>query len=860
MNTLTKHLFAAGALLLSGVAMAQTLLPYQNTALTPEQRADDLISRLTIEEKAKLMIDGSDAIPRLGIKQFQWWNEALHGIGRNGFTTVFPITMGMAASFDDALLYRVFDAASDEARVKYEQAKRAGEIRRYQGLSFWTPNINIFRDPRWGRGQETYGEDPYLTERMGLAVVNGLQGTKNGALQGPYYKTLACAKHFVVHSGPEWNRHTFNIEMLPERDLWETYLPAFKSLVQKGNVQEVMCAYQRIDDEPCCGQTRYLQHILRDEWGFKGIVVSDCGAIRDFHTTHNVTRTATESVGKAVLAGTDNNCGSVYKSIPKAVKDGSVKESDINVNLKRLIVGRILLGEMDPDDKVSWTKIPESVLCSNEHKDLAYQMAKESMVLLHNKNNALPLSTSAKGIAVIGPNANDSVMQWGNYSGYPTRTVTFLQGIQKKVPGVKYIAGAGLVNNTVSVSHFPELWTPDGKQGVQAEYYNNPALEGDAPVATRVFTTSIIQNNGGATVFAPGVELENFSARYTTVFKPTADAKVNVAIQADDGLRLIINGDTIHNRFSAAHGVQKRGKELSVKAGEEYKIQVDYIQTSGMAHFQFDVTHPMQLTQESLLQQLSDVETVIFCGGISPSLEGEEMKVDAKGFKGGDRTDIQLPDAQRDLLKAIHDAGKKVIYVNCSGSAIGLQPELETCDAILQAWYPGERGGDAVADVLFGDYNPSGKLPITFYKDVEDLPDFLDYTMNGKSLNGKYYGRTYRYFTGEPLFPFGYGLSYTTFQRSKAKVKKDQKGCTVTLNVKNTGKMAGTEVVQVYLKNPTDFSGPRKTLRAFQRVELKPGESKPVTLRLEGDQLLWWDTASNTMQPLQPKDYEVTVE
>ena len=859
---------AAASLLLALPCAAQELLPFQNPALSAEERANDLISRLTLKEKAKLMIDESEALPRLGLKRFPWWSEALHGIGRNGFTTVFPITMAMAASFDDDMVYRCFDAASDEARVKNEQAKRKGDIRRYQGLSFWTPNINIFRDPRWGRGQETYGEDPYLTERMGLAVVNGLQGMRDGKSTDPrgYYKLLACAKHFAVHSGPEWNRHTFNVEDLPERDLWETYLPAFKGLVQKGNVAEVMCAYQRIDSMPCCGQTRYLHQILRNEWGFKGLVVSDCGAIRDFHTTHMFTKTSEESIGKAILAGTDNNCGSVYKNIPKAVKLGQVKESDIDVSLKRLIMGRILLGEMDPDSLVAWTKIPESVLCSREHNDLAYRMALESMVLLQNnplpsspKGEAiLPLQKSGQNIVVMGPNANDSVMQWGNYSGYPTATVTVLEGIRRIAPQAKYVSGAGLVNNKVPVSHFAEIFS-DGQQGMTAEYYNNPALEGEA-VAKARFTSSIVQNNGGNTVFAPGVELENFSARYKGTFRPQADGTVHVGAEADDGLRIIINGDTVVNRFAASHGVQKRGKDLTVKAGETYDIQVDYLQLSGMAHMQFDITHQTELTEQSLLQQTAGADVVIFCGGISPSLEGEEMKVDAKGFKGGDRTDIELPDAQRSLLKALHDSGKKVVFVNFSGSAVGLVPETETCDAIVQAWYPGERGGDAVADVLFGNYNPSGKLPITFYRSVNDLPDFLDYTMTGQSADGKSRGRTYRYFTGTPLWPFGYGLSYTTFTKSPAKVKKDKAGCTVTLSVTNSGKRAGTETVMAYLTCPADKEGPVKTLRQWQRVELQPGETKNVTMRLEGDQLLWWDKASNTMQQLQPKQYEVVVE
>ena len=408
-------------------------LPYQNSQLPAAQRADDLLKRLTIDEKVNLMMDTSPAIPRLGIPQFQWWNEALHGVGRNGFATVFPITMAMAASWDDALLHQVFTAVSDEARAKAQQAKRSGDIKRYQSLSFWTPNINIFRDPRWGRGQETYGEDPYLTAKMGLAVVRGLQGVGyNGEDLGvsPYRKLLACAKHFAVHSGPEWNRHEFNIENLPERDLWETYLPAFKALVQEGKVAEVMCAYQRIDGQACCAQTRYEQQILRDEWGFDGLITSDCGAIRDFLPRwHHVAEDGAEASAKAVLAGTDVECGSEYKHLPEAVRRGDIKEADLDRSLRRLLIARFELGDFDPDSMNPWTALPESTIASPEHKQLALDMARKSIVLLKN-NGVLPLATETTNVVVMGPNANDSVMMWGNYAGYPTHTITALDGKQ----------------------------------------------------------------------------------------------------------------------------------------------------------------------------------------------------------------------------------------------------------------------------------------------------------------------------------------------------------------------------------------------------------------------------------------------
>ena len=451
MKRLLTTIFATVAL----TANAQ-VLPYQNPQLTAEQRADDLLGRLTLEEKVKLMMDTSPAIPRLGIPQFQWWNEALHGVGRNGFATVFPITMAMAASWDDALLHQVFTAVSDEARVKAQQAKRSGNIQRYQSLSFWTPNINIFRDPRWGRGQETYGEDPYLTSKMGLAVVRGLQGVGyNGEDLGvsKYRKLLACAKHFAVHSGPEWNRHTFNIENLPERDLWETYLPAFKALVQQGKVAEVMCAYQRIDGQACCAQSRYEQQILRNEWGFKGLITSDCGAIRDFLPTwHHVAKDGAEASAKAVLAGTDVECGSEYKNLPAAVKRGDIKEADLDRSLRRLLIARFELGDFDSDELNAWTKIPESVVASKEHKELALQMARKGIVLLKN-NGVLPLTN--ENIVVMGPNANDSVMMWGNYAGYPTRTITALEGISEKgkVKSEKLPCGAECLTYDTSVAY-----------------------------------------------------------------------------------------------------------------------------------------------------------------------------------------------------------------------------------------------------------------------------------------------------------------------------------------------------------------------------------------------------------------------
>ena len=833
------------------MASAQNSFPYQDTQLSAGQRADDLLSRLTLDEKVKLMMDQSPAITRLGIPQFQWWNEALHGVGRNGFATVFPITMAMAASWDDQLLHQVFTAVSDEARVKAQQAKHAGNIKRYQSLSFWTPNINIFRDPRWGRGQETYGEDPYLTSKMGLAVVRGLQGyTYDGKpLDNHYRKLLACAKHFAVHSGPEWNRHTFKIEDLPERDLWETYLPAFKALVQEGEVAEVMCAYQRIDGQACCAQSRYEQQILRDEWGFKGLITSDCGAIRDFLPKwHNVAKDGVEASAKAVLNGTDVECGSEYKNLPEAVRRGDIKEADLDRSLRRLLIARFELGDFDPDDKNPWTKIPEGVVASKGHKALAYEMARKSIVLLKN-NGVLPLQYAATEsqhtgkIVVMGPNANDSVMMWGNYAGYPTRTITALEGIHQKQPA-HYIPACGLTRNEVYESRYGDILSPLGSKGMQATYYNNTEMQG-VPAATVTLTQPIQLSNGGNTVFAQGINLENFSARLDGTFIPSRDETLIFDISGDDKLRLLVNGDTLVNIWHVRQRIQGAKKELKVKAGQHYRLQIDYVQEAGYAALNFDIKSQVIPTADELLAQIGTAETVVFVGGISPSLEGEEMRVSEPGFRGGDRTSIELPQVQRNLLQMLHRAGKKVVFVNCSGSAIAMTPELESCDAILQWWYDGEMGGAALADVLFGDYNPSGRLPVTFYRSTDDLPDFLDYTMKN---------RTYRYFTGEPLFPFGYGLSYTTFQYGRPAYRNGK----VSVSVKNTGVREGLETVQVYVRRPADKEGPLKTLRAYRQVQLKPGEQQTVTITLPRSAFEGWDAQTNTMRVV-PGQYEVMV-
>ncbi|MBN2650015.1 MAG: glycoside hydrolase family 3 C-terminal domain-containing protein, partial [Prolixibacteraceae bacterium] len=832
----------------TGTLFAQQY-PFQNPDLSFEERAEDLISRLTLEEKATLMCDQSDAIPRLGIRKFNWWSEALHGYANNDSVTVFPEPVGMAASFNDMLLYEIFDAVSDEGRAKYHQhLSRGNENKRFLSLSVWTPNVNIFRDPRWGRGQETYGEDPYLTSRMGVQVVKGLQGPEDAK----YRKLLACAKHYAVHSGPEWSRHELNLNDVNPRLFNETYLPAFKALVQEANVRQVMCAYQRLDDEPCCGSTRLLQRILRDEWGFQHIVVSDCGAITDFFTTHNVSSTPVHAASKGVLAGTDVECvweNYPYKTLPEAVERGLMKEEDIDKSLKRVLIGRFELGDFDDDALVPWTQIPASIINCDKHQQLAYKMAQQSMTLLQNNNNILPLSKKSKKIAVIGPNANDEEMLWGNYNGTPIETISILEGIKTKLSEKKifYDKGCDLVEDKVTDSYFSQL-SFDGKQGFKATYWNNPGREGE-PVISQQITSAIKKTTAGQHEFASGVKLEGFSALFEAEFTPNTTEELVFKGGATGYFELIVNGETLQT-YENWRTLPAR-MPISVEAGKKYKIEIRYAQLNNwQANIELDFGKEVDVDYTELVRKLKDYETVVFVGGLSGKLEGEEMPVSFPGFKGGDRTNIELPAVQRNCLKALKEAGKKVIFVNCSGSAIALEPETQTCDAILQAWYAGEQGGLAVADVLFGDYNPGGKLPISFYKNSDKLGDFEDYSMKD---------RTYRY-TTDYLFPFGFGLSYTAFDIgdatiSKTSIKADE-SVQLSIPVKNTGKRAGTEIVQVYVRKVNDVEGPLKTLRGFQRVELAAGKSQTASIELTPSSFEFYDWSQRQMA-VTPGNYEV---
>ena len=829
----------------AGLQMSAQTFPYQNPQLSAQERAKDLCSRLTLEEKAMLMLDESPAIPRLGIKKFFWWSEALHGAANMGNVTVFPEPVGMASSFNPDLLFKCFDIASTEFRAQYNHRMYdlKGEDMKMRSLSVWTPNVNIFRDPRWGRGQETYGEDPFLTSVMGDAVVRGLQGPEDSK----YRKLWACAKHYAVHSGPEYTRHTANLTNVPVRDFWETYMPAFKHLVEKSKVREVMCAYQRLDDDPCCGSNRLLQQILRDDWGFQYLVVSDCGAVSDFYTSHKSSSSPITASAKATLAGTDVECGYgyAYRSIPEAVHRGLISEAEVDKHVIRLLEGRFDLGEMDDPALVEWSKIPYSAMSTKASANISLDMARQSIVLLQNNGNILPLKKNAEKITVIGPNAHNEPMMWGNYNGTPNHTVTILDGIKAKQKKITYIPGCDLTYDQVLESHMAsECTAPDGKRGLKGTFWNNTNMEGK-PFTTEYYTKPVNVTTAGMHVFAPNLPIEDFSAKYETTFAPKEAGEYVVNVESTGHFELYINGEKkfTHHIWRAT----PTRTVLKAEKGQQFQIEVRFqtVKTWG-ASMKINVARELPIDYQETIAQLKGIDKVIFCGGIAPSLEGEEMPVNIEGFKGGDRTSIELPKVQREFLKALKAAGKQVIFVNCSGSAIALEPETKSCDAILQAWYAGQEGGTAVADVLFGDYNPSGKLSVTFYKSDAQLPDYEDYSMKG---------RTYRYFS-DPLFAFGYGQSYTTFAIGDATIEGQGGSYKVSVPVTNSGQRNGTEIVQLYIRNTADQEGPLKSLRGFQRIDVKAGQSATATIALTPESFEFWDAETNTMRT-KPGTYEI---
>lgn len=841
------------------IAQSHYKYPFRNPDLPVNERIENLLSLLTTEEKIGMMMDNSQAVPRLEIPAYGWWNEALHGVARAGTATVFPQAIGMAATWDVPEHLKTFEMISDEARAKYNRSFDEGlKTGRYEGLTFWTPNINIFRDPRWGRGQETYGEDPYLTSVLGVAAVKGLQGN-----DPKFFKTHACAKHFAVHSGPEWNRHSYNAE-ISKRDLYETYLPAFKALVQEGNVREVMCAYNAFDGQPCCANNTLLTEILRGKWKYDGMVVSDCWALADFfqkkyHGTHPDEKT---TAADALKHSTDLECGDTYNNLNKSLASGLITEKDIDASMRRILKGWFELGMLDPKSSVHWNTIPYSVVDSEEHKKQALKMAQKSIVLMKNEKNILPLSRNIKKIAVVGPNADDGLMQLGNYNGTPSSIVTILEGIKTKFPNAEiiYEKGSEVTDPSSRTSLYQNFISQkNGAKGMKVAFFNNNEFKGQ-PANTSVNSTAISYNSFGGTRLAPNVGRENTSAIISGVFKSTDTGEVVFSASTSDIYTLFVDGKEIATRKGPD---ARHPSEFPVKMekGKEYQIELRHTQKGKYVSISFEVYRKDPVNFASVREKVKSADVIVFAGGLSPSLEGEEMMVNAEGFKGGDKTSIALPKVQRDLLAELRKTGKPVVFVLCTGSALGLEQDEKNYDALLNAWYGGQSGGTAVADVLAGDYNPSGKLPITFYKNLEQLDNALSKTSKHEGFeNYDMQGRTYRYMTEKPLYPFGHGLSYSKFVYGDSKLSKNtintNENVTITIPVTNVSERDSEEVAQVYIKRNNDTQAPVKTLRAFERTLIRSKETKNIQLTLSKDSFAFYDEKADDLVS-KPGDYTI---
>ena len=793
---------------------------FLNSSLPIEERVDLLVSQLTVQEKIDQMVFTAPAISRLNVPEYNWWNESLHGVARAGYATVFPQSITIAGSWDTDLMYRVATAISDEGRAKHHEFVRRGKRGIYQGLTFWSPNINIFRDPRWGRGHETYGEDPYLTGQLGIQFVKGLQGN-----DPKYMKTVATAKHYAVHSGPEPLRHKFNA-VVSERDLRETYLPAFRDLVVNGGVYSIMCAYNQIYGFPCCA-SQLLMGILRGEWGFQGYVVSDCWAISDFYTFQSFSKDAAEASAAAVKAGTDLECGNSYPNLKKALERGLITENEIDVAVKRVFAARFKLGMFDNEKTVPYAQIPFSVNCSEANSKLALEAARKSIVLLKNNKDILPLSKEIKTIAVIGPNADNWEALLGNYNGIAKNPVTVLDGIKNKLKTAEilYAEGSHLAEGVSNLQPIPGnyLVTAEGKQGVTGEYFANARLEGE-PFFTRTDENIDFYWESGSP--AAGLDSDNYSVRWTGYLVPPVSGTYKIGSWGMPILDIWLEGEKIL-RHNSEHHAFHHETAVKLEAGMKYKFVYEYKNNYGDGDAKLLWSVPNPKMQEEAVELTKKADAVIVVLGLSQRLEGEEMPIKVDGFEGGDRTHLNLPQTQQDLVKAIKATGKPTILVLLNGSAVAVNWENENLDAIITAGYPGQEGGNAVADVLFGDYNPAGRLPVTYYKSVEQLPAFENYDMEG---------RTYKYFKGEPLYPFGYGLSYTTFKYSDMKLAKKAKvgeKVLVSVKVSNTGKKAGEEVVQLYIKDEeASTPRPKVQLEGFKRIHLNAGESKVVDFEL----------------------------
>ncbi|UMB60981.1 glycoside hydrolase family 3 C-terminal domain-containing protein [Lutibacter sp. A80] len=803
---------------------------YKNPNESFENRAKHLVSLMTLEEKVSQMSYESPAIERLEIPEYNWWNECLHGVARAGVATVFPQAIGMGAMWDKQQMFRVANAISDEARAKHHEFASRNKRGIYQGLTYWTPNINIFRDPRWGRGMETYGEDPYLTGELGVQFIKGLQGD-----DPTYYKLIATAKHFVVHSGPEISRHSFNVTPTPY-DMVNTYSPQFEKVIKQAGVYSIMCAYNSYDGLPCCGNTE-LSDLLRNKWGFKGYIVSDCWAIKDFYNkgAHEVSENQQEAAAMAVKAGTDLNCGDSYPALVEAVKNGHITEDELNVSLERLIVARLKLGLFAPEGAVKYEKIPYDVVDSETHRLLALETSRKSLVLLKNENNLLPFSKDVKKVAVIGPNSDDLEVLLGNYNGYPSNPITPLKGIIDKLPDaeVNFAVGCKTAEGLPIFEVIPTsvLFTDETLQtnGLNAAYYSNLNCEGTPNHSQIDKNVDFIWRTK-----APfsDMKYDHFSVRWTGYLSVQKTGKYALGGEAFSGMKLYLDDKLLVEREDVHHP-KKEYEYVSLEAGKKYKIKLEYKQNNtDYAIMRFLWEAPTDSLEQEAIEIAKKSDLIVLCMGLSPLLEGEEMKVKVDGFSGGDRLDVKLPKTQTDLMKKLNKLGKPMVLVLLNGSAVAINWENDNIPAIIEAWYPGQAGGTAIADVIFGDYNPAGRLPLTFYKDINDIPEFSEYDMKGK---------TYRYFKGEALYPFGYGLSYTNFKYSDLKIQKEistNQNLKVSVDITNKGEFNGEEVVQLYATRLKDDGlNPTRLLLGFNRIHLNVGETKTVEFTVTPKQL-----------------------
>jgi beta-glucosidase len=825
-------------------------LPFRDPGLPFEDRVTDLVSRMSLEEKISQLRYDAPAVERLGIPEYNWWNECLHGVARAGRATVFPQAIGLAATWDRDLMSALAEAVSDEARAKHHEFVRRGKRQIYQGLTFWSPNVNIFRDPRWGRGQETYGEDPYLTGELAVRFIKGLQGD-----HPRYLKTVATSKHFAVHSGPEPDRHAFDARV-SERDLQETYLPHFRKTVVEGDVQSVMCAYNRFMGAPCCGSRRLLDDILRRQWGFRGYVVSDCWALTDFYQYHKVAAAAPEAGAMALKAGTDLNCGVVYRELMKAVEAELITESDIDVAVKRLFAARMKLGMFDPPDMVPYALIPYTALDCEKHRLLALEAARKSIVLLKNDGGLLPLPKNLGTIAVIGPNADDVEILLGNYNGIPSDPVTPLRGIREKIGpktkvlyalGCEWAAGLPVLETVPSSALFSSIGSLR-TAGLRAEYFANREFAGE-PVFTRLDAVVDFDWRDGS----PHKQMpdDDFSVRWTGELVPPVSGRYIIGGEGFNGFRIYLDNQILV-QFDGSHQSAKTTAEAALEGGRAYPLKVEFFHRTNDAFMRLLWRVPGRELAKEALEAARLADTVVLVMGLSPRLEGEEMNVPVTGFQGGDRLTLDLPPVQENLMKKIHGLGKPVVLILLNGSALAVNWAAEKIPAIVEAWYPGQAAGEAIADVLFGDYNPGGRLPVTFYRSADDLPAFDDYAMEGK---------TYRYFRGRPLYPFGYGLSYSKFTYSHLhapKVVGAGQEFEVSVEVENTGKMAGEEVVQLYIRDvEASVPVPIRSLQGFQRVFLGAGEKKTACFRLTPRQMSLIDAEGRRV--VEPGTFDISL-